>query len=120
MMRHFREFCLVESCHHFKLPDSYKTVKAMCISTCMISFIAMQGKILKNSYSWSIVKKSLETFKNCSCKRRLLNISVEIGVGVEDKSTTEVEEKGVIVKLMVGQLHFIHPNEHKSKHYLNI
>ena len=74
----------------------------------------MKGKILKDPYSRSIVEKSLEAFKNRSGKRRLLNISVEIGVGVEDKSTAEVEEKGVIVELMVGQLHFVHPNEHKS------
>ena len=80
----------------------------------------MQGKILKDSYSRSIVKKSLETFKNCSCKRRLLNISIEIGVGIKDKSTAEIEKKGMIVELMIGQLNFVHPNEHKSENYLDI
>ncbi len=49
----------------------------------------------------SVVNKSIEIFKHCRT-RRLLHISIIIGIGIENESTEQVEEQRMIIKLVIG------------------
>jgi len=50
----------------------------------------------------------------------LLNIPIEIRIRVEDNRATEIEEHGVVVKFMVGQLIDLGNDESASEYYLEI
>ena len=92
----------------------------MSISVGVVDLITVKGKVLKDADSRSIIEESFKAFQDGCSKRRLLNIAIEVRVGVEYECTTEIEEKGVIVKLVVGKFDFFHPNEEKAKYDLNI
>ena len=80
----------------------------------------MKCKVLEDADAWSVVEEGLETLEDGCGKGRLLDVAVEVGVGVEDEGAAEVEEERVVVEFVVGEFNFFHPDEHEPEYDLNV
>jgi hypothetical protein len=109
----------IQSNHHLELADREEMIEAVRVPGGVLEFVAVLRKVMEDVDSRGVVEEGLKTFED-SCPRRLLDVAVEVGVGVQDESPNEVEEEGVIVELVVGGDVEVLKNENASQYHLSI
>jgi hypothetical protein len=109
----------IQSNHHLELADREEMIEAVRVPGGVLEFVAVLRKVMEDVDSRGVVEEGLKTFED-SCPRRLLDVAVEVGVGVQNESPDEVEEEGVIVELVVGGDVDVLKDENASQYHLSI